>query len=376
MAGRPVRIRRAANEGVLIGSGAVVDELAAIVDSLGCTRVALITTPSVAASPLLEVAASALGDRLVATFAESRAHTPRPTVLDAARVAAAADADGLVSLGGSSVVDLTKAVAMVLANGDDLDRLRDAGRGAMGPDALAHVAIPTTLSAAEFTAAAGVTDPSTGVKEVFGAAPLAPRWVMLDAAMTAHTPDRLWRGTGMKLVADCLEGMLSRTATGFTDALLEAGLRTLLGDLGADRDDLAARGRCLEAAHMTLSNLHNVGVGAVAALRHQIGGRCGVPHGEASTIVLPHVMRWNGEAAQPVLDRIGSRLDWGGAASVVDRVAETITALGLPSRLRDVGVEQQDLGPIAHHAASEPAAVRNIRPATTEGLTEVLQAAW
>lgn len=376
MANGSRHLRRGFNERVVIGPGVATAELASIVDRLRGRRVVVLTTPSVARTSLLSGVTAALGDRHVGTFDRSEAHTPRHTVLGAAATARAADADTLVSLGGSSVVDMAKGAAMVLAAGEDFDRLRVGSGRRIDEPTLSHIAIPTTLSAAEFTAAAGITNVETGVKDLFVSSTLAPRLVILDAEMSASTPDRLWRGTGMKLVADCLEGLLSRQATLYTDALLTTALRVLLADLGEGPADLEARGRCLQAAHMTLSNMHNVGIGAVAALRHQIGGRCGVAHGEASTIVLPHVMRWNGDSAAPTLDRIGAEIGVGNRTGLIDRLAERIVELELPTRLRDVGVTEADLGPIAEHAAAEDSARDNVRPATASDLNDVLLAAW
>ncbi|MGF1595752.1 MAG: iron-containing alcohol dehydrogenase [Acidimicrobiales bacterium] len=374
--GDVTRLRRAVNDGVVIGLGAATSDLPALSDRCGASRVLVITTPSVERSPLLHRVVEALGDRHVATFAGSRAHTPRPVVVAAAAAARDAGADGLVSLGGSSVVDLTKGVAMVLAEGERFETLRVGAGHRLSAPKLPHIAVPTTLSAAEFTAGAGITDPETGVKELFASATLAPRWVVLDATMTTATPDRLWAGTGMKLVADCLEGLVSARSTEYSTALLTAALAILLRDLAAPAADLEARSRCLEAAHMTLSNLHNVGVGAVAALRHQLGGRCGVAHGEASTIVLPHVMRWNGEAAAPALDRAARAIGLDDGGGLIDRMIERTEALGLPTRLRDVGVEEAQLDEIAEHAGAEFSARRNVRPATAADLRQILDAAW
>jgi len=371
-----ITIRPGVNDGVVTGAGSATSETPALAERCGMARVCVVTTPSVERSPLLGQVVDALGDRHVATFAGSKAHTPRQAVVDGAEVARNADADGLISLGGSSVVDLTKGIAMVLAEGAEFAGLRIESGNRLAAPKIPHIAIPTTLSAAEFTGAAGITDPATGVKELYASRTMAPKWVVLDATMTSATPQRLWAGTGMKLVADCLEGMLSPYATEYANTLLERALQILLTDLSAPVEDLEARGRCLQAAHMTLSNLHNLGVGAVAALRHQLGGGAGVPHGEASTIVLPHVMRWNGTAAAPVLDLVASTLGLADAGALVDHLTAKIVELGLPTRLRDVGVTQDMLGDIAEHAAAEPAARRNIRPTDAPALTEVLRAAW
>lgn len=363
-------IKRAANEVVITGRGAARD-VSAAVERLGAESVAVVTTPSVAASPLLDLVVSAIGADKVTTFTESRAHTPEATVLAAADTASSADA--LVSLGGSSVVDLTKGVALVLAAGRDFEALL--ASGPLRTPTLPHIALPTTLSAAEFTAASGITNTERGVKEIYRGASLAPRTVILDGDLGEYTPQRLWVGTGMKLVADCIEGMLSARATRFTDALLLDALQILLSDLGA-HDNADARQRCLEAAHMTLSNLHNVGIGATGALRHQLGGGAGLPHGEASTIVLPHVLRWNGEAARPVLDRISDRLGTGDASGLIVHIEQTMAELGLPLSLSELGVEIASLDAIAHNAALETSARSNIRPADTAGLREILEFAY
>jgi alcohol dehydrogenase class IV len=332
-----------------------------VVDRLGAERVLVVSTPSVERSALLQRVTSALGERVAATFAGSQAHTPEPVVLAAARIARDVDADCLVSLGGSSVVDLTKGVALVLAEGELFPELTVGSGRRLNAPKIPHVAIPTTLSAAEFTSSVGITDPEHKVKELYSDPSLAPRWVVLDSEMTSATPQRLWAGTGMKLVADCSEGMLSSRATPYSDALLFAALEILLADLGAPDDDLEARERCLQAAHMTLSNLHNVGIGAIGALRHQLGGGSGVAHGEAAT---------------PTLDRVAGRLGLEDSAGLIAAIEATTATLGLPVRLRDVGVDQNELDAIARHAAEEAAARSNVRPADEAGLRSILDAAW
>lgn len=127
---------------------------------------------------------------------------------------------------------------------------------------------------------------------------------------------------------------------------------------------------------MTLSNLHNVGIGATGALRHQLGGGAGLPHGEASTIVLPHVLRWNGDAATPVLDRIAARLGVGDANGLIVHIEQTMADLGLPTSLSELGVEASTLDAVAHNAALEVSAKINVRPADTAGLREILDASF
>ena len=182
-----------------------------------------------------------------------------------------------------------------------------------------HIAVPTTLSGAEFTAVAGITDPDVGEKQMYLDPQLLPRWVVFDSLLAASCPARLWAGTGMKVVADTIEVLCARRANPQTDALALGALRLLVENLGpatAAADDHVARGRCQFAVAMVFPQLAAVGVGLVAALRHQLGGGLGIPHGEASTIVLAPR-----DALQPARRRRAVRAGGGGARARLPRGA-------------------------------------------------------
>ena len=388
------RIQYPHADGVIFGPGCAHEQLQGLLHGLGATRVFLLTTPSLTRTALLPAIRDAIGSRLVGEFTQSREHTPQEVVLQAARIAREAQADALISFGGSSVVDLTKGVALVLAEGEELARVRvhfapDTGLHLpeLPAPKVPHIALPTTLSGAEFTGAIGITDTHRGEKALYLDAKLTPRWVVLDPELARATPATLWAGTGMKIFADGLEALCSTRATPYTDALAHAALRMLYHDLPpavADANDVAARGRCLFAAFMLLPNLLNVGLGVVAGLRHQIGGGLGVPHGVASTVVLPHVLRWNLPAATPPLAHTAWSLglDTGSdeeaaALRTIATVEELIKRLDLPHRLRDVNVPQDALPGIAEHTAHDFVVSTNPRPVRSSAeLLEVLHAAW
>jgi maleylacetate reductase len=186
-----------------------------------------------------------------------------------------------------------------------------------------------------------------------------PRWVFLDASLSTATPPDLWASTGMKLFADGIEMLCSPQATPYTNALAYQSLELLYRNLPAavaDANDFTARGNCMFAAFVIVPYLLNVGVGLVAGLRHQIGAAHGVPHGVASTIALPHVMRWNLPAAAPMLATAAVRLGFvqpgttpERAEQLIQAVEELIGKLNLPTRLRDVGVPREALPNIAEH---------------------------
>ena len=166
--------------------------------------------------------AGAAGARqsLAGVFARIGAHTPRVDVVAAANAARAAGADLLVTLGGGSVTDAAKMVAFCLGNDvtdpAQLDEHRDRV-GADGtivrpqskPPAVRTVAIPTTLSAGEYTASAGCTDTVRNVKESYGHPLMMPKSVVLDPRATVHTPEWLFLSTGIRAVDHAVEDICS-----------------------------------------------------------------------------------------------------------------------------------------------------------------------
>ena len=142
----------------------------------------------------------ALGNRFAGIFDRMPSHTPRGAVIEAAAGAREAGADLIATVGGGSVTDGAKAVQLCLANDIRTPEALDGLRSIKGPDgglgpppcnapAVRQITVPTTLSAGEFSAIAGVTDERHRVKELFRHPQIIPRAVMLDPAVTVHTPE-------------------------------------------------------------------------------------------------------------------------------------------------------------------------------------------
>jgi alcohol dehydrogenase len=281
------------------------------------------------------------------------------------------------------VVDLTKGVALLLGEGGELADLRiraGAPRPVLRAAKVPHIAVPTTLSGAEFTAVAGITDPAVGEKQMYLDSQLLPRWVVFDSVLAGSCPPRLWAGTGMKVVADTIEVLCARRANPQTDALALGALQLLAENLGpatADPSDDASRGRCQFAVAMVFPQLAAVGVGLVAALRHQLGGGLGIPHGEASTIVLPHVMRYNLPAAGGQYGRAAAALGLPSPEALITRIEALTVELGLPSCLSATGIARADLdGTLVEHVLGDGGSRGNIAPVDADGIRHVLDAAW
>jgi maleylacetate reductase len=303
------------------------------------------------------------------------AHTPRSCVVAAAEQARNAKADLIVTIGGGSVTDGAKAVQLCLANDvhttEALDPLRPV-KGADGivgpppcrPPTLPHVAVPTTLSAAEFSAIAGVTDERTKTKELFRHPGIIPRAVILDPAITVHTPQRLFISTGIRALDHCVEGICSSEANPYGDAQALEGLKLLargLPGVKADPHNLAARLDALLGAWLSMGPLSTgVPMGASHGIGYVLGALFGVPHGETSCVMLPAVMRWNKAANSARQDLVSSAMNHAGedAGDVLDHF---IGALGMPRSLGAVGIGRESFDIIATGAMHTPWVPRNPR---------------
>ena len=168
------------------------------------------------------------------------------------------------------------------------------------PPGVRAIVIPTTLSAGEYTSFAGCTDPVRGVKESFGQALMVPRVVILDPAITVHTPDWLFLSTGIRAVDHAVEDLCAINAAPFSDATSLHALRLLARGLvavKADAGDVAARLECQLGAWLSVVGSQNgVNKGASHGIGHVLGGTAGVAHGYTSCIMLPHVLRFNAGA--------------------------------------------------------------------------------
>jgi alcohol dehydrogenase class IV len=384
-------------ESVLFGPG-VSNDLAAECERLGISRLLLIGSPSLGKKVDLEARFnSATGGRIAGVFTDVRPHVPHEVVLAAAEAARQAGADGVLSVGGGSPVDLGKAVTLCLAEDvrtkEDLLAWRvvfeypnkveiPTATGQMLP----HIAVSTTLSAGEFTSIAGITDTDRKVKDLYITRTLVPRVVVLDPELAVHTPRDLWASTGMRSVDHAVEALCSTNAQPLTDALSEDALRRLTRYLpvsARDSDDLDAAGQCQVAAWESIFGLTNVNLGLSHGIGHQLGARCGIPHGVTSCVMLPSVLEFNLEHTREPQARIarifaeatGVSLDPDAGAGQL--VRDFIAGLGLPTTLREIGVEPSEFPALARDAMADLIVASNPRPVADEAeVVSILERAY
>jgi maleylacetate reductase len=302
-----------------------------------------------------------LGNRLAGVCAKIGSHTPRTDVVAAANEARATGADLILTVGGGSVTDAAKMVGLCLGNDvtapEQLDRFRAVitadgrtERPVVKAPTLRSVDVPTTLSAGEFTAMAGCTDTVRNVKESYAHPMMMPVAVILDPAVTIHTPEWLFLSTGIRSVDHAVEDICSINPTPFSDGMSLQALRLLAAGLPAvksDPGDLEARLNCQLGAWMSIMGTQNgVTKGASHGIGHVLGGTAHVPHGYTSCVMLPHVLRFN-ETVNAKRQKWVSEALGRPNATAGDAVADLIASLGMPSTLRGVGVKPEQLDEIA-----------------------------
>jgi alcohol dehydrogenase class IV len=377
-----------------------LESLPAEIARLGIDRVLLLTSRSFARDgSILGRVRALVGSSLVGEFGHCDQHSPRPTVLRAAAEARRTEATGLVTLGGGSVTDCAKGVAMALAGNLRQPGDFDAFRVRISPsanqvtprlpaDPLPIIALPTTLSAAEYTNVAGIVDPARGSKDLYSDDRLAPRAVILDPALAAGTPDRLWAATGIKTMSDAVEQLYSRFSHPVVDAVAVQGIARLARNLPRSADtDGQARLECYVGSWLSVFAVFSADVlaGVGASLRHQIGAVCGAPHAEVACVLLPHVLRFNLPAAPHAVAGLSQALGLGTAEAadpaiaadrICARVSSLIASLGLPTTLGQIGVSPDSFDLIAENALGDFTAAGNPREITSAGqLIEILAAA-
>ncbi len=322
---------------------------------------------------------AALGDRHAATHDGIQPHAPRGDVLTAANQARAAKADLVVTVGGGSVTDAGKILLICLKHNitavDQFDdyRVRVEEDGTVvspvfdGPDVRA-ICVPTTLSGGEFNPLSGATDESIKQKQPYAQREMVPVCVVLDPAITVHTPEWLWLSTGVRSVDHATETLASFLSNDFCDGIADSALRLLaegLPRVKANPGDLDARLKCqIGAWQSMIPIIGGVPMGASHAIGHVLGGTCDVPHGYTSCVMSPFVQAFNAPVNGERQKRISACL--GDATRPASELLDgLIRGLGMPRSLKEVGVREDQLQLVSEYTLEDIWGRTNPRPITS-----------
>ena len=359
----------------------------ALPDEVGATaRVALVTTRSLAKSRIAATVRGALGARLVAETAAMRAHSPVEDVLALAVLLRESRAELVVALGGGSVIDGAKVACLAVWRGItdpaaliDAAVSRGASPGAWDGAAPSPrlVAVPTTLSAAEFAPHAGYTDLGEGRKYRALEPWMVPRAVLLDPAATLETPAELFLSSGIRALDHAAERWCALEPTPFSDAVSRQAMLMLaegLPRVAEAAGDLRARALCQQAAWLSvMGGWAGVPVGASHGLGYILGAARGVPHGITSCLMLHAVMRWNAPVNAARQADIAAIF---GGAEAGPAIEDFVAGLGLPTRLHQQGITDAEIAGLAARWTGDAPIATNPRPVRgAADLEEILRLA-
>jgi maleylacetate reductase len=279
-------------------------------------------------------------------FTGVRRHAPVDVV--AAATESVADADGLVGVGGGSAIDTAKAVSAATG--------------------LPLVAVPTTYSGSEWTSYFGMRDEARRAKA--GGSGANTVAVVYEPALTLDLPRDESVGTAMNALAHCGEALYAGPCG---DASLGARLiATWLPAVAVGGGDSEARTRLLEGAMHAGMALAARGLFLAHAMAQALGGRYGVSHGAMNALCLPPALRFNEPAVPEAIAALASAM---GVTDATARVEE-LARLGGFERLRDYGIQEDELPEIAAETAQRPGARANPRPATADDIEALLRSIW
>jgi maleylacetate reductase len=333
---------------VVFGSGAlerVADEAA----RLKIERALIIATPGSGAR-LGEKVSALLGTRAAAVHAQAVVHVPKAIAEAGLAAARANKADGLIAVGGGSAIGLAKAIALETG--------------------LPILAIPTTYSGSEATPIIGMTD---GERKITGRdVKVVPRTIIYDPDLTLGLPAAVSAASGMNAIAHCVEALWVDSRTPVTIGLATEAMRRFAQNLPAvvaDGANVTARDECLVGAWLAGTVLSS-GTALHHKLAHVLGG-LGLPHAETHAILLPHVMRYNLEAAPEAKARLQAAL---GSDDPAAAVAAMLRKFPIPQRLRDVGFDSARADFVAKEIAA--ASITAPRPVAASDVRDLLAAAY
>ncbi|PKB78992.1 MAG: hypothetical protein BZY88_15575 [SAR202 cluster bacterium Io17-Chloro-G9] len=369
------------------------------IGNLGGKRVLVLSGRAVAENTnAVRTVVDGLGVLCVGVYSGLTQRAPLATAVEAANLAVEKEADTLAGVGGSTISDAARMIAVLMAEGiTTADQLREAGRQhdmMLTPDLDGktlplQVSIPTTLSAGEFNMGGGnVLDDQAGHKIRVRHPRLFADLIVLDPDMTVGTPDWLWLSTGVKALDHCIERLYSQGNQPAIDAPVLSAAELLFDHLPRSREsdkNPEARLQCLVAAWMSMMGAPNFAMGLSHAIGHIIGVHYSVGHGYTSCVTQPYVMEFNRPASaakQALLARsagidVRGMSDEAAAESAARAVDALIMGLGMPHRVRELEVPEADLPAIADLVLRDGGCRTNAIPITsTAQVMEVLQKAF
>ncbi len=293
--------------------------------------------------------------------------------------------DYIIAVGGGSVMDTAKAIAIIMTNPEFKDVVSLAGIADTKNKALPIIALPTTAgSASEVTINYVITDEANTVKMVCVDPNDIPVLSIIDAELMADMPASTMAATGMDALTHAIEGYLTKGHWEMTDMFCLRAMGLIYKNLekAVNKDKNAIEQMAL-AQYIAGMGFSNCGLGIVHSMAHQLGAMYDVPHGVANALLLPYILEWNGVACSSKYIEIGKALGLemegldskDAVAEVVNAVRSLANRLNIPEHIRDIGGKEKDIPVLAKKALNDPCTGGNPRETSLEDFTELFRKA-
>jgi alcohol dehydrogenase class IV len=375
-----------------------IKKLPEILNKNGSKKIMLVVGKSINSSVIYESIRILLGDSFVDVFDGVRAHVPQDSVEAGVALARSLKVDGLISVGGGSAIDTAKAINMILTEGDDYNKLQqtindkgDIVSPSMLENKLFHIAIPTTLSAAECTGITGVTMLDSNNKSLFFSPSLAPQCIIYDPLVTLKTPEELWFTTALRTLDHAIERSYSLATNPLNDSMCLESIKLIFKWLPKNlkkKDDTESRLMLMHAAFLSMAGPSTTCLSH--AIGHQLGPRYKNPRFDSTPVTQPAVMAFNrsfssakqkdmavamGLNVFDLSDEEAAIL----AEKAVTKLIKSINDSGIsfPTRIRDTGISESDISIIASAVWQSPRLKVNPRPVKNkEEIEGLLKDMW
>lgn len=315
---------------------------------------------------------------------------PNPTVKnvqDGLMLAQISNVDGIVAVGGGSVIDTAKAISIIMTNPEHGSVVSLDGAVETRNKGLPLFALPTTAgTAAEVTINYVITDEERTKKMVCVDVHDIPVCAIIDPDLMQGMPKSLAASTGMDALTHAMEGYITKAGWLIPDMFHINAMALIYKNLEAaalEKNDLAIE-KMAYAQYIAGMGFSNVGLGIVHSMAHSLGAFFDTPHGVANALLLPHVLRFNGKVCPELFRNMGRAfglpMDGTSDEEAVNRVADAVAdlsrRLGIPQTLRELEIPKDMLPQLANQAINDACTPGNPREVTIDDIINIYKAAY
>lgn len=355
----------------------------------GYTKILLVTDKTLKDANVATLVTEEL-DKSGITYFEFDDIKPNPTVKnvqDGLTIAQVNSVDAIVAVGGGSVIDTAKAISIIMTNSEHSGVTSLDGAVETRNKGLPLIALPTTSgTAAEVTINYVITDEVNMKKMVCVDVHDIPVCAIIDPDLMDKMPQQLAASTGMDALTHAMEGYITKAGWLIPDMFHVNAMALIYKNLekAANEKDSAAIEKMAYAQYIAGMGFSNVGLGIVHSMAHSLGAFFDTPHGVANALLLPHVLKFNGEVCPELFKNMGKAFglnmdnmsDEDAVNTVVNAVKELSIKLDIPQTLKEIGVPKEMIPQLAQQAINDACTPGNPREVTVEDIIAIYEEAY